>query len=273
MRPTVSVSLITRNQQTAIEQAVESVLAQRTDFPIELVIGEDASTDGTREILLRYARRHPDRIQLLLHDTRRGLLGNFVATFARCRGEYVALLDGDDYWTDERKLARQVRFLDGQPDCAICFHDVAMLAPEGHLYDQTYTGARHPPFSGIDDLIENNFIATSSAMLRRDLVPQLPSWFADCQWEDWPLFLLYAERGRIGYLAEVMAVYRCHAQGLWSSLPPAEKIRAVIRFLDSMRNRLDPRYGPRILQCIQTYRERLGLLESNDTRPVTRPRS
>src|SRR5438552_12195437 len=127
----VSVSVITYNQEEFIAQAIDSILQQEVDFDYEVVIGEDASTDGTREIVLDFEKRYPDRIRVLLRDhagaesdRAAGLGGktNFVQGLKACRGEYIALLDGDDYWTDPGKLQRKGDLLDNHLNFAISCH-------------------------------------------------------------------------------------------------------------------------------------------------------
>src|SRR5882672_6480832 len=136
----VSVSVITYNQEEFIAQAIDSILRQEVSFDYEIVIGEDASTDRTREIVLELERRHPDRIRVMLRDAgtserdrARGLGGktNFVQGIQDCRGKYVALLDGDDYWTDSHKLQKQVDFLERHPECSLCFHNAEMFYEDG----------------------------------------------------------------------------------------------------------------------------------------------
>ncbi len=253
----VSVSLITYDHEPFIAEAIESVLAQRADFAWELVVGDDCSTDRTPEIVRSYADRYPERIRVLKSGRNRGLVGNFLGTFRECRGEYVALLDGDDYWTSPSKLQRQAAFLDGHPECTICFHDVAVLLPDGNLCTENYTSPAQKKISGVEDLFETNFIATCSAMLRRRAVAEIPSWYASCRWEDWPLYILYAERGKIGYLNEVMAVYRNHGRGLWSGLDPVTQLEAVIGFLEDVDGRLEHRYRLPIEASLSKYRARL----------------
>src|SRR6266446_6957695 len=132
----VSVLVITYNQEDYISQALDSALMQQVDFDYEIVIGEDASDDRTREIVLDYQRRYADRIRLFLRDPAtaeadraRGFGGktNFVETFNACRGEYVALLDGDDYWISPHKLKKQVDFLDKHPESALCCHPALII--------------------------------------------------------------------------------------------------------------------------------------------------
>ena len=102
----VSVAMITYNHERFIAQAIESVLMQQTDFAVELVIGEDCSTDKTRAIVCAYGERYPERIRLLLPERNQGMIPNFVATMNACQGQYIALLEGDDYWTDRIQAAK-----------------------------------------------------------------------------------------------------------------------------------------------------------------------
>ena len=256
--PKVSVSLITYNQERIVAQAIESAVGQETSFDYEVVIGEDASTDRTREIVLGYAARHPDRIRLVLQEENRGLVKNRLDTFLACRGEYVALLDGDDYWTSREKLAKQARFLDDHPECSIVFHDARVLLTDGSFCEANYTRPDHPPSTTIDQLFETNFIATCSVMLRRSAVPHIPDWYATSFLEDWPLYVLFADRGQIGYLAEPMGVYRFHERGLWSGLDPVARLERVVEFLGTMNQHYGDRH-PSVRTSLARYVEELKL--------------
>src|SRR6202022_1084614 len=123
----LSVTMITYNHERFIAQAIESALAQRVEFDYEIVIGEDLSTDNTRAIVLDFARRYPDRILPILRDRNIGAMRNFAQTIAACRGQYLAFLEGDDYWTSPDKLQKQVDFLDAHYECAISCHRVRYL--------------------------------------------------------------------------------------------------------------------------------------------------
>jgi glycosyltransferase involved in cell wall biosynthesis len=130
--PLVSVALITYQHRPTIEQAIESVWSQVTHFPIEIVIGEDGSTDGTLDVCLAAERTHPDIVRVLQHGhlekirVRGRITGrrNWLLTVGATRGRYLAILDGDDHWTRPDKLQRQVDFLESHPDHAFCFTDM-----------------------------------------------------------------------------------------------------------------------------------------------------
>jgi len=138
--PKVSILVTTYNQEHLITQAIDSILTQQVNFPIEIVIGEDASSDRTREIVVELGKQHPDKIRVLLRDPevaerdrRIRLAGkiNYLTALRACRGEYIAILDGDDYFTSPHKLQRQVDFLDTHRECVICFHNVLAVYEDG----------------------------------------------------------------------------------------------------------------------------------------------
>lgn len=129
----VSVLMITYNHENFIREAIEGVLMQKTDFPVELIIGEDCSTDSTRKICLEYKAKYPDKIRLLLPEFNLGVMRNFIETMQAATGKYIALCEGDDYWTDQYKLQKQVDFLEANSDYSCCFHRYDILDEETNL--------------------------------------------------------------------------------------------------------------------------------------------
>ena len=129
----LSVIFITYNHEKYAEKALRSVCEQETDFPFEVVVGEDCSTDSTREILRRVAAEYPDKVRLLFREKNFGRPTlNVYNTTMECRGEYLAYLEGDDYWTDEHKLQKQVTFLEEHPEYIACTHDCVMVDENGN---------------------------------------------------------------------------------------------------------------------------------------------
>ena len=224
-RPTLSIVMIAYNMERYIRQAIDSVLAQRVDFDYELIIGEDRSTDRTREIVLEYAARWPDRIRPILRDVNLGMNRNFKETLLQARGRFIALLDSDDYWTSPDKLQRQMNFLRLHPECSICFHNTLVVYEHGDQPPHPFHMERPEhlishripkPISTLADLAAGNFMQTGSVMYRAGLYGELPDWYLEMPTFDWPLHVLNAEHGAIGYIDEVMGAYRVHAAGFWS---------------------------------------------------------
>ena len=216
--PKVSVMTLTYNHEPYIAQCIEGVMSQQTAFAIEMVIGEDGSTDRTSEICRAYQQRFPDRIRLLLAERNAGRFENLRQTMQACRGEYMALLEGDDYWTDPGKLRKQADLLDQHPEWAICFHNVNIIGDRTAGRPPLFFENPPKPVFTREDFIERNFIPTCSCVYRSHPPLALPAWFYEPEknpYTDWILHVIRAEHGDIGYVDAVMATHRSHAGGIW----------------------------------------------------------
>jgi hypothetical protein len=242
----VSVLVKTFEHEHCIGRALDSVLAQRADFAWELVVGEDCSTDGTRGELERVRAAHPDRVRLLLHERNLGPVPNLLDTLAACRGEYVALLDGDDYWTATDKLQRQVDLLDADPQLSACAHDVELVDAAGHPQGRIYGSPRLPPLLTLDRILRGPPVLTCGLMFRRRLTDSLPDGFADLPLSDWPLLVHLAAQGPIRYERAVRAAYRIHDQGLWSGMESSRRLAARLACYAFFGRTLDARHQRRV---------------------------
>lgn len=238
----LSVCVVAYNHERYIEQALRGALMQQTDFDFEIVVGEDCSTDRTREILLALQREHPERVRLLLRERNLGAQLNFIETWRACQGEYIAWLDGDDYWTSPAKLQRQVDFLEAHPQCAICFHKASVVYEDHPEANHLFPFEDPPEISRIELLLETNPIATCSVVFRNHLFEALPDWFFDLKIGDWPLHMLNARHGDIGYLRDVMAAYRIHSGGAWSAIPQYQLTRNSVEMLELVNAHFDFEY-------------------------------
>jgi glycosyltransferase involved in cell wall biosynthesis len=241
-RPRVSVLLVTYNHAAYIRQAVDSVLSQEFDGGLELVIGEDCSTDGTRALLEDYVRRDPQRIRLFARERNVGLSENLRRAWTACRGDYIAMLEGDDYWTDRRKLAKQVAAMDSHPDWTMCFHRIQVTNEAGRPTFFEPQEDNFPTETGLADILRRNYVGNVSTMYRRGIVPEIPESLARVVHQDWPLHVLHARRGRIGYLPEVMGVWRHHAGSMWSSQKEALRWQWIFAFYDLVEDLLGPEH-------------------------------
>ena len=246
----VSVCVVTYNHERYIAQAIESVLAQRTTFPYEIVIGEDCSTDNTRAIVRDLVARYPDRIRLRLADRNQGGKQNFMGTFNDCRGQYVVILEGDDYWTCADKLQLQVEALEAHPNWALCFHPATCVYEDGRQGPELLPESWDRSEGRLEDLFERNFMATSSVLFRNRLFPALPDWFAEISIGDWALHILNAAHGRIGFLPQVMSAYRIHAGGVFSSRSLASKLEETFKMLTA----IDHHFGGKYSKAIEANR-------------------
>ena len=230
----LTVLLTTFNHEAFIAQALESVLAQETAVRFEVVVIDDASTDATREIVRSLRDRHPECVRLAFNDVNQNSNRRFREEWERCGSEYVALLDGDDYWTSPAKLARLLAVLEQRRDCSICFHNVEVVPDDAELPAWVHNGPEWNRQVGTEDLWRTNFIAGCSPVLRRSLLPRLPRWYDDAPFGDWPLYLLCADRGSIAFVDEMMGVYRLHAGGLWTGRAEEERMRQLAAFMEDM---------------------------------------
>jgi len=196
---------------------------QKTNFPIEVLIHDDASTDGTADIIREYEEKYPDIIKPIYQTENqysKGISISRTYNFPRIKGKYVAMCEGDDYWTDEYKLQKQVDFMEANEDFSICFHYVKVYIEEEKKLINNFTVPEVPETTDIKELAKWNYINTLSVVYRYnkqvfdDLsnLPKLPI-------GDYPLNMLFAKHGKIKKLPDTMAVYRFHKGGAWSSKP------------------------------------------------------
>jgi glycosyltransferase involved in cell wall biosynthesis len=256
----LSVMMITYNHEKFISQALHSILTQRVNFDYEIVIGEDCSTDRTRQILLDFQQKYPSRIKPLLRDKNIGAMQNMGATLAVCSGEYIAFLEGDDYWVDEYKLQKQVDFLDNHPDSAICCHRVRFLDVDGKEAIDIHPACLAGSYS-IEDLLKDNFVPTCSAVVRRDLIGPLPPWHSQLAMGDWTLFALVSSKGNIELMDEAMAVYRVHQGGIWSARSRKSRMREVSRMLEILDKHFNFRYTNTVRPVLARHYMDLALME------------
>ncbi|ORV64795.1 sugar transferase [Mycobacterium europaeum] len=209
----MSIVSTTHNQEAYVRQAFDSFVAQQTDFPFEIVVADDASTDATPEIIRDYATRYPHLFRPIFRPENLGLNANLVGALSIARGEYIALCEGDDYWIDPLKLSKQVAFLDHHPETAVCFHPVRVIWDDGSAKDSKFPPVYLRGDLSVDALILMNFIQTNSVMYRRlERYDDIPG---DIMPLDWYLHVRHAVCGGIAMLPETMAVYRRHSEGMW----------------------------------------------------------
>jgi glycosyltransferase involved in cell wall biosynthesis len=163
--PIVSVHMVTYNHEKYISQSIEGVLSQITDFEFEIVIGEDKSTDGTLLICREYQKKYPKKIRLVERSVNIGSLNNFIDLFNHCNGKYIAICEGDDYWTDPLKLQKQVDILEENFQYAICSTKVFHEKISGAINkDMTIMKNEFT----LKDVVFSNLIRTCSVVFRRD---------------------------------------------------------------------------------------------------------
>jgi glycosyltransferase involved in cell wall biosynthesis len=228
--PLISVCVTTYNHAPFIGQCIEGILAQEIKCPLELIIGEDDSTDGTREICLQYAKKYPDKIRLFLRgeDKKIWVNGrktgnyNWLQNLLEARGQYVALCDGDDYWTDSRKLSKQLEVLENSSFILCATNARSYHEDTGEYKDVLFHFPNRQEFS-------HNAIATrnpfpTSTILFKNILKHYPEWFTSTPHMDWPFLYSISKYGKCVFLDEVTAIYRVHKTGFWSETSYFERI-------------------------------------------------
>lgn len=214
-KPTVSIVMIAYNVEKYIVEAIDSVLSQKVSFSYELVIGEDCSTDNTREIAIDYERRYPDKIRVLRHPENLGLTPNCVATHNACKGKYIALLDSDDYWTDSEKLQKQIDFLENNPEYSGSGHQSMKIYEDGVKENELFGETLDKDY-GVNDMITHRKFHTSSFVYRKEIWDKcggIPSAISSNERAIYPMVAIF---GKIHYLKDDMCVYRITKKGLSS---------------------------------------------------------
>ena len=195
------------NSEKWLPRALDSVLSQQTSFPIEIVIGDDCSADGTIAVARSYEERHPNVIRVLERSKNIGMQRNYYETFEHCRGKYIAWLDADDYWTDPEKLEIQVKLLESDPSISACGHFARWVSMDGVVMRDRFP-AMAPGRYGLKEIIRSNFIPSPTNMFRNGFHRDLPPWFFDLTGlADWPILVIAGLNGDIVLIDRVMANY------------------------------------------------------------------
>ena len=246
--PQVSIFCLVYNHRDYIERAIESFLMQKTNFNFEIVIGEDYSTDGSREIVFGYAKKYPDLIRLITSDQNVGMKKNGHRTKMALKGKYMAMCEGDDYWTDPLKLQKQVDFLETNPDYSLCFHNAIVLQEDRTPKTLKYfCTSDQKDTTTTADVINKWYIPTASIVVRREYIENLPDWFKDVYNGDWGIQLIVSTKGKIKYINELMSIYRRHlSEGSLHADPSInqefvlmQKIKLINYFKNEYKGRFD----------------------------------
>lgn len=251
--PLVSVSCITYNHEAFIERALDSILDQITSFPIEILVHDDASTDNTQEIILRYQKRFPHVIKPLLQNENRfsqGVRVTRVFQNSRIKGKYLATCEGDDYWCDPTKLQQQVDFLEENPSASFVFHNSFVL-DEVNKTIRLFSGDAVSKWYTRRNLISGNFISTPSKLTRVTAIDrelELPIGVPG----DWIDHFMEASSGDFFYMPQVMSTYRIHPNGRWSSRGRPYQLEYSLRTLYYFRDKTAGQFENEISSATNT---------------------
>lgn len=222
--PLVSIVCITFNQAAYIEDALRGFLSQKTNFAFEIIIHDDASTDGTGDIISKYAALYPGLIVPVLQTVNQFSQAKkiFPMAAAHAKGNLVALCEGDDFWISEEKLQKQVNALLQHPDINICFHRAFSGSADQEIAKAVVSNqdmGGKASIVSVETVVRKGgaFMPTASIMMRRSVFPRLPDWFSLCPVEDYYLQVISSFPKGAVFLPDVMAFYRVSAAGSWTS--------------------------------------------------------
>jgi glycosyltransferase involved in cell wall biosynthesis len=275
--PRISVVVTAYNHENYIAQCLDSILIQKGAFDLEVILGDDCSTDRTRQIMQEYTERHPDIFILLPTAANMGVTKNIKRCLDACSGDYIAFCEGDDYWIDRYKLRKQMEFLESHSDYSMCFNAIMLYYEDEKKY-VAHTGQLMLTRDTltIEDLIKTNVIGNfSCCMYRTDTVRKLPDELFDISTWDWMFNMACSRLGKIGFIGDWMSVYRIRPHGAWSGKSRVDQRQSMIAAIDSydqffdyeyheqfrkLKNKLAVQYGDSFKREVPLWKKYGGLL-------------
>ncbi len=230
-KPLVSICCLVYNQENFIKQAFNGILKQQTNFPFEIIVHDDASTDSSKKIILEYTSID-DRFKPIFQEQNKYSKNEriwFKYMFPKCQGKYIAICDGDDFWTDPLKLQKQVDFLENNPDYSIVGAKFKNLNQNTGVISEWEHEKNKIPNADINTLIDGNFIYASSSLFINDF--KIENWWQKFPIGDWPFFILQIKDRKIKILDEFMGVYRIHDNGAFSDVSKIKQYKTELKCL------------------------------------------
>lgn len=234
---TITTIITSYNHREFIAQALDSAIAQTGDFSHEILVADDASTDGTADIVRDYAKRYPGLVKDISNRENLGISGNLKHAFSLAGGEYIAILEGDDYWTDDRKLEKQLAFLEENRECPMVFSRIRLKCGETFI-----TLPRHdnlPEKLSNGDLLacewKNPICNFSCCFFRKESIEALPDVAYEYRLSEMTVAFFLVQLGPLGYMKEILSVYRLHDRGTYSGADECSKHLQALRSFMTVR--------------------------------------
>ena len=257
----VSVALITYNHEPYIRKALDSVLMQITDFPFDIVIGEDCSTDGTRKIVEDYKKKYPDKIKIVTSETNVGPMPNVVRTYKACSGKYIAMLEGDDFWTNENKLQDQVALMELNQNFSMCFTN-------GNVVDVNDSVIRHervPPVFRktltFKEIMSGFTPPTQTILFRKDLLDDnIMKNLEKVYNGDIFISVVLSTKGEIGYINRIAAAYRINEDGIYGKASYYKRLKNQLNTYRVLLPLISKKYHKYLLYAQTIVKQRLFVI-------------
>ena len=231
-KPLVTICCLVYNQENYIRQAFDGFLKQQTNFDFEIIVHDDASNDNSKSIIENYTSKD-DRFKPIFQENNKYSKGEriwFKYMFPKCKGKYIAICDGDDYWTDPLKLQKQVDFLENNLDYGIVGAKLKSLDQNTNTISEWTHEKNKIPNLNIKNLIEGNFIFSSSSLFVNDF--NVEPWWQNLPIGDWPMYILQIKSRKIKILDEFMGVYRVHSNGIFSKISISQQLNTELKCLE-----------------------------------------
>ena len=241
--PLVTVYCATYNHRAFISQALDSILKQNTSFDFEIIVHDDASTDGTSEIVKEYADRYQKHLKAILqsenqYSKRKRIF--YEQIIPLIRGKYVAYCEGDDYWIENNKLQRQVEYLERHPDCSACVHNTRVIEMNGGLPSRISKIRKECDLPLSLLLKENGAFHFNSIMNRKEQFEKIPRFLFDVDGVgDYPLRVYLGLLGPVHYFPQAMSAYRHGVPGSWTmrnTINPEKKVKTSLNIIKMLKN-------------------------------------
>lgn len=236
----VSILVVTYNHEKFIREALDSIIMQEHDYSYEIVIADDSSTDGTLQIIEEYSDKYTN-FTIIPREENLGITQNYKRGFKACKGEYIAVLEGDDYWTSPYKISKMVEFLEENRGCALAFNRFVVSDTSKRKFNiQPWPVHEKFQLITVSDLIQDNMIGNfSTCVYRNSIINNIDPSLYEIKVYDWMFNIVNAQFGLIGYIPEVMSVYRLHSGGTWTRKTEEEQIQEMINSMDIYNKYLD----------------------------------
>lgn len=251
----LTVLIITFNQEKYIRECLESILIQKIPTEFEIIISDDCSTDSTLIQADRILNQTGCKYKILKNEQNIGISKNYQKGFKECQGEFIAVIEGDDYWTDPDRLQKHVDFLESHRECVMSFNRIVYYYEDSARFVvPEWSSAESFEYITTNQMAGGNCIGNLSAcVFRNSEIQKLKQNFFELEIADWILGMTLGQYGLIAYLKEAMSVYRINANGQWSKMSSTEQKQSIIRLIDVYNEYLGFRFDKEFTQ----YRDRL----------------
>lgn len=240
----VNVLLVTYKQENYIKQTVESILMQKTDFEFNVIVADDCSPDATEQVIERCAQYSKINFVFLPKTTNLGFVKNYQRGYAACDAQYIALMEGDDYWTSPDHLQRHVDFLDTHPDFSMSYNRHTRVFEDqarSEVPEWTVDGD-YEAITMEQQILTNRIGNLSCCVFRNEFIKGMNPRVFEMIFADWLLGMIMAQKGPLAYQKEVTSAYRIHDNGQWSRMSEEEQHIEMIRLLDLYNEFFDHQY-------------------------------